>query len=158
MTDRRLLAVLDTQVWIDIFLRQAILDPTQPYTAIFDAFLDDEFIPVYCRQTFDELHWMLSASRDVAQHYRIDPLDARDFVEAIFYQAGEFVAITGQVHVSSDPKDDLFVEAALTAKAAVLVAEDAHLHESAVHTLLGKNGIKLLYPKQFRKLLSERRT
>lgn len=152
-----LLAVLDTQVWIDIYLRLAILDPTQPYTAIFDAFIDGEFIPVYSRPTFDELKYMLTSSRDVAQRFRIDVANATEFVESIFYGAGEFAEISGEIQVSSDKRDDMFVETAMVAHAYALVAEDGDLHEDPVRCLLRENGIRLLYPKQFRKLLEDKR-
>jgi len=152
-----LLAVIDTQVWVDIYLGQAIRNPTQPYLAIFDAFIEGEFIPVYSRPTFEELKRILTTSRNVAQYYRLNAADATEFVEAIFYEAGEYVQITGTVHVSSDVDDDMFVETAIVARAHVLVAENRDLHEPAVRELLTKNGVRVLYPKQFRKFLEERR-
>ncbi len=157
MTPAPLLVVLDTQVWIDIYLRLAILDPSQPYTAIFDALSDDEFVPVYSRPTLDELRRMLTTSRAVAQHYRIDPNDAVEFIESIFYGVGEFVEITGTLRVSSDVDDDMFVETAIAARAHVLVAENRDLHEPAVRRLLHAKGVAVLYPKQFRNFLAKRR-
>ncbi len=157
MIPEGLLVVLDTQVWIDIYLRLAILDPAQPYIAIFDALTDDEFVPVYSRPTFEELKRMLTASRDVARRYHIDPADAVEFIESIFYGAGEFVEITSTLHVSSDVDDDMFVETAIVASAHVLVAENRDLHEPAVRHLLHEHGIAVLYPKQFRTLLARRR-
>ena len=157
MTPERLLVVLDTQVWVDIYLRLAILDPSQPYAAIFDALTDDEFVPVYSRPTLDELKRILTTSPDVAQYYRIDAADAVEFIESIFYGVGEFVEITGTLHVSSDVDDDMFVETAIAARAHVLVAENRDLHEPAVRRLLHGHRVAVLYPKQFRKLLAKRR-
>jgi putative PIN family toxin of toxin-antitoxin system len=156
MTDR-LRVVLDTQVWIDIYLRLAIINPAQPYAAIFDAFIDDEFVPIYSRPTFDELKYQLTRGRQVAQYYRIDPLHANEFIESIFYEVGEFVEITGELRVSSDPKDNMFVETAVVAKADYLVREDRDLREPAVHAMLRKHNIRGVFPKQLRQILSERR-
>jgi len=121
----------------------AILDPTQPYTALFEAFTDEEFIPVYSRPTFDELSRMLTTSHNVAHHYRINAADANAFVESIFYDTGEYVEISGTLHVSSDVNDDMFVETAIFARGHVLVAKNRDLHEPAVRRLLHGNGISV---------------
>jgi predicted nucleic acid-binding protein len=86
-----------------------------------------------------------------------DAADAVEFIESIFYGIGEFVEIAGTLRVSSDVDDDMFVETAITARAQVLVAENRDLHEPAVRRLLHQNGVAVLYPKQFRKLLAKRR-
>jgi len=157
MTPHPLLAVLDTQVWVHIFLRLALkMDPRQPYTAIFEAFTNDEFIPVISRPTYDELQRMLTTSRSVAQFYQIDRGEATEFAESVYF-VSEFVEITGALHVSSDPDDDMFVETAIVANANILVAEDSHLHEPLVQQLLREHHIKVMYPRHFRKKLDELR-
>ncbi len=54
---------------------------------------------------------------------------------------------------SSDEEDDVFIETAVIGEARYLVSEDAHLRENAVKRHLDRHGIRVLYPKQFRKSL-----
>lgn len=157
MSDDRQLAVLDTQVWIDIYLREAIIPAGNPYTAIFEAFIDDEFVPIYSRPTLDEVTYMLTKSHAVAQHYQIDPQEAQRFVDGIFYSCGEYVEIDGTLRVSSDSKDDCFIETAIKGNAHYLVREDKHFRETAVTEILRANGVRGVFPQQFLKILKERR-
>jgi len=91
---------------------------------------------------------MLTASH-LTRKYSIDRSDAHEFIASLFYDHGVFVEISGEVHVSSDPKDDAFVETAIVADASYLVVEDAHLREPAVVALCSEHGIEVMDPATF---------
>jgi predicted nucleic acid-binding protein len=149
-------AVLDTGVWVDIYLQNEIYDPKQPYRAILDAFFAREFVPVYSEETFDELLRVLTRGRLIAKH-GIDPVKGGAFVGIVLTKAAEEVSIEGAFHVSTDEDDDPIAETALVAKVDFLVADDQHLHEPRVIAALQAAGIKVVWAKQFRKALHDRR-
>lgn len=153
-------AVIDTQIWIKIYLRLGVrLDPKQPYTDITASLHAGEVTPIYCAETIEELDYMLTRSVDVAQYFHLDPATSRAFVRDYVCALGEEVAISGAVHVSSDEDDDPFVEAAIIGHAECLVSDDQHLHEAKVTLELRKHGIRpTLWSPEFRKLLRDRRS
>jgi predicted nucleic acid-binding protein len=150
-------AVIDTNVWVNIFLQKAVSDPRQPYADIDSALKDREFVPIYCAETRDELDYILKDGRNVGVKYKIRPDLVDDFIGAIFYEAGIFVEITGYVFVSSDEDDDMFAEAAVVGGAQFLVTEDPDLHEDSVKQYLCPHGIRVIWPNQFRRMLGELR-
>jgi predicted nucleic acid-binding protein len=154
-SDGPLRAVLDTNVWVNIFLHKTVRDPKQPYAEIDEALKAREFVPVYCPETRDELEYMLKRGKNVGVKYNIRPELVDEFLGAIFYEAdaGVFVEIAGNVFVSSDPDDDMFAEAAVAGRAQFLVTEDPHLHEHSVKQYLCPHGIRVVWPNQFRQAL-----
>jgi putative PIN family toxin of toxin-antitoxin system len=153
----RIRAVLDTNVWVDIFLHDVILPPKQPYTAILDAFFDDKFEPVYCAETRDELEQVLKYAKSVGIKYNTSPALVDEFIQSMLQDqhAGVFVEITGEVFVCSDEDDDKFAEAAVVGHARYLVSNDPHLHEHAVKQYLAPHGIRVLWAPEFRKILDQ---
>lgn len=112
-------------------------------------------MPVFSPDTIDELRYMLTKSKDVAQRFNVDVALAEYFIEAITSaETGAVVVeIVDPPAVCSDPDDDYVIETAVAGKARYLVSEDGHLHERAVRHHLAQYGIKVLYPRQFRKVL-----
>ncbi|HTW85675.1 MAG TPA: PIN domain-containing protein [Candidatus Sulfotelmatobacter sp.] len=151
-------AVIDTGIWIDIYLQNYITPPPkQPYCDILDAFFDAEFVPVYSQASFDELLRMLTTSRRVARAHNLNPASAGAFVGLIFAKAGEEVVIPGTLAVSTDRDDNPIIETAYVGRVDYLVADDAHFHEPAVLALMKSLGTEVLYSKQFRRELRRRR-
>jgi len=149
-------AVLDTNVWINVFLHKFIRPPKQPYRDIGDALANGEFVAVYCEECFDELVYMLTES-NLARAYGIDPIKGGEFVGIALTKSGEQVEITGDVAFSSDPDDDAFAEAALVGQVDFLVTDDTDLHEEAVIARLRNAGVRVVWSKQFRTALQQRR-
>ncbi len=149
-------AVIDTQMWVFAFEHEFVDDfeSKQPYRAILEALEAGRFIPIFTRETIDELRYILTQSRTVAQRFKIDVGLAEYFIDAI--TAPEVGAVVVKVedppYVCSDPDDDYFIDAAVVAHAD-LVSEDAHLHETSVKRYLAAHGVTVLYPKQLRKLI-----
>lgn len=152
----KLRVVIDTNVWINVFVHKFLKSPKQPYTEIASALTAGEFVPVYCEECFDELVYMLTDS-ELAKHYGIDPVKGGEFVGIVLAKGGEQVEITGNVFLSSDPDDDAFAETALVGQVDILVSDDKDLHEVAVTTELGKSDIRVLWSSQFRAVLKRRR-
>ncbi len=150
-------AVIDTQVWVFIFERETLhaFESKQPYRAILEALEDGQFAPVFSPATLDELQYLLTKSKAVAQRFNIDVTLAEYFIEAISsVDVGAVVVDIGEPHrVCSDPDDDAFIETAIVGKARYLVSEDGDLHEDAVKRHLTAHGIRVVYPNQFRKIL-----
>ncbi len=153
--------VIDTQVWVFIFEHELLEDfaSKQPYRAILEALEAGRFIPIFTPETLEELHYMLTESRDVAKRFNVDVKLAEYFITAI--SAADVGAVMIEIQdppfVSSDPDDDYFIEAAVVARARYLVSEDSDLHEPAVMWHLNAHGVRVLYPHQFRKLVDLQR-
>lgn len=150
-------AVIDTQVWVFVFERESLhaFESKQPYRAILEALANGQFTPVFSPETLDELQYMLTKSKAIAQRFNIDVTLAAYFIDAISsVDVGAIVVDIGEPQrICSDPDDDAFIETAIAGKARYLVSEDADLHEDAVKRHLATHGIRVVYPKQFRKIL-----
>lgn len=150
-------AVIDTQVWVFVFEHEILEDfeSKQPYRAILEALEAGQFVPIFSPETLAELQYMLTKSKTVAQRFNIDGALAQYFIDAI--SASEVGAVMVEIlqppQICSDPDDDDFIETAVVGKARYLVSEDAHLHEDAVKRHLAGHGIRVIYPRQFRKML-----
>ncbi len=150
--------VIDTQIWIDVYLQKHIMPPPkQPYRDIVEALSNGEFIPVYSQFSHAELLRMLTTSRRVAQGYGLNPTAAGGFVGLIFAKLGEEVVIPETLVLSSDLDDNPIIETAIVGRVDYLVADEPHFHEPAVIAALRAAGIPLLYSNQFRKELRRRR-
>ncbi len=148
-------AVIDTQVWVFIFEHETLenFESKQPYRTILEALEVRRFVPIFSSETLDELRYVLTKSKAVAQRFNVDQVLARYFIDAI--SSAEVGAVIVEIkdppRISSDREDDVFIETAVIGEARYLVSEDAHLHENAVKRHLDRHGIRVLYPKQFRK-------
>ncbi len=161
MSSDRPRAVIDTQVWIFVFLRETLheFESKQPYRAIIEALENGQFTPIFSPATLDELKYMLTKSKDVAQRFNVDIALAEHFIDAISsIDVGAVIVNIGEpARVCSDPDDDDFIETAIGGTARYLVSEDSDLHENAVKQHLAAHGIRVMYPKQFRKVLDEKK-
>lgn len=151
MAQPRIRVVIDTNVWVEIYLHKFITPPPKPpYAAIVQAFYDGEFVPVYSQETFDELLYMLTRSAAVARKHGLDAVKAGAFVGLIFAKAGEEVSITNSFVLSSDPDDDCVAETAYVGRVDFLVSDDQHLHEQRVIDALTSVGVRVLWSTEFR--------
>ena len=151
-------AVIDTNVWVRVFLQNYVNPPPQArYADILTAFSAGEFIPIYSLEMFEELLYILTESLVVAKRYNLDPVKAGAFVGLVLTKAGECQQITGLLKISSDPKDDMFIETAYLGKVDYLVTDDEDLFESGVVAHLRTVGVKVVRPSTFRAELRRRR-
>lgn len=150
------IAVIDTGVWIDVFLHHAILDPNTPYTEILAALEQDLFRPAYSPYCRDELRWMLIDSR-LSKKYRISRDAVERFVSIIFYcPTSVFVEFEEHGRYCSDPDDDPIIETAMRAQADYLVAKNGHFREPSANEALRDANVQLCYPDEFLDKLVER--
>jgi len=132
-------AILDTNVWISgVFWRGT------PYQ-ILRAWRDEQFELIYTPETLAEIE---SRLRRKAIEFGADLNDVRDW---LFYirTFAHIIAASGDVKgVCRDPKDDKFLDAAVTGKAEYLVAGDRDLLEIGEYQT-----VKIVSPRQFLDLL-----
>jgi predicted nucleic acid-binding protein len=153
-------AVIDTQTWVFIFEHEVLDDfnSKQPYRAILESLEAGEFAPVHSPDTIEELRYMLTESKDVAQAFKVDRKLAEYFIDAITApEVGAVVIEIGEPTpvCETDPDDDYFIETAVAGRVRYLVSEDGDLHRPEVVSYLREHGIRVLYPKQFRNVLKE---
>jgi len=133
-------AVLDTNVWISgVFWRGA------PYQ-ILRAWRNEQFELVYTPETLAEVESRLWRK---AIEFDADLNDIRDWL-AYIRAFAHIVAASGTAKgVCRDPKDDMFLDAAIAGNAEYLVAGDRDL------LTLGKyQTVKVITPRQFLDYLS----
>ncbi len=146
--------MIDTSIWVNAFLADIAEHKQQPYTAILNAWLDGDFVPVFCRESLDELQNVLTGHR-LRVRYNIDPSDAKEFIAEL--KTGRYVDIKGAKMPCSDRGDHMLIEAAVRSPADFLVAEEPHLHEPSVKEFLRNNNVRLVYPSTFVRILADER-
>ncbi len=113
-------AVVDTNILI-----HSLIKPHGTVGPIISRLRDGDYTLVYSAPLVDELVAKLSLPRiQVKYHIRLEEIEA--FVALIVLQ-GEKVIPTRKVRVCRDPKDDMFIEAALAGEARVVVTGDDDL-------------------------------
>lgn len=128
------LVVVDTNVLISAALlpasvsARALLFAVEHYQLVQSEATWAEFCEVISRTKFDRY---LSGS------------DKNNFLLSIA-RASEFVDVTVSVNDCSDPKDNKFLELAMSVRASIIVSGDVHLQEMHPY-----NGITILNPQGF---------
>ncbi len=129
--------VVDTGVLVSALIRR------QGTTGdVLKALWDGRFILVYSTDILVEIVEVLGRSA-FRTKYHIEPDDISALINLVRLR-GELVAPQGMIHACRDPKDDKFLEAAVTGKVDCLVSGDADLLELAPY-----EGIPILRPAEF---------
>ena len=131
-----MLVVVDTNVWVS-----ALLNPRGFPARLLRAFLEGQFTPVVSRELLQELADVLSRPRLWRSFTRrLSRLDTRlalsvlriyQWVAALLLhtlsQAGHWVVLQGDTKGCRDPRDNMFLEAAVRGNARYLVSRDDDL-------------------------------
>ena len=113
-------AVVDTNILI-----RSLIKPQGTVGPIISRLRDGDYTLVYSAPLVDELVAKLSLPRiQVKYHIRLEEIEA---LVALIVLQGEKVIPTRKVKVCRDPKDDMFIEAALAGEAQVVVTGDDDL-------------------------------
>lgn len=131
-------AVVDTNLWISGLLSRSGA-PAQLRT----AYLQRRFTVVISPPVIAELEEV--AARPELRRYGLLPVAAGELLGFLRRWAHP-VQITGELQLCRDPKDDMFIETAISGKADVLVSGDQDL------TRLGKAAVEYLAAKGVRVL------
>jgi putative PIN family toxin of toxin-antitoxin system len=113
-------AVIDTNILI-----RALIKPTGTVGPILQRLGASNYIAIYSEALLTELLAKLALPR-IRAKYHIDD-DIVEMTLAIIALRGELVAPTRKVKTCRDPKDDMFIEAALAGAAQYLVTGDEDL-------------------------------
>jgi len=134
-----LTVVLDTSVWVSgVFFRGT------PYRVL-RAWRDHHFDVVY---TLEVLQEIADTLRSKALAFGAAEADALEWVAYIRAFARNVAASGAGAGVCRDPRDDKFLDAAITARATYLVSGDRDLLD------LGEvQGVKIVSPQQFLAIL-----
>ena len=113
-------AVVDTNILI-----RSLIKPYGTVGPIIPRLRNGDYTLVYSAPLVDELAAKLSLPRiQVKYHVRLEEIEA---LVALIVLKGERVIPTRKVKVCRDPKDDMFIEAALAGEAQVVVTGDDDL-------------------------------
>ncbi len=136
-----LIVVIDTSVWISgVFYRG------NPYRVL-QAWRDEKFDVVYTADTLEEIARRL---HDKAIQFGVNPVIADEWLEYIRVFAVIVQATGAGQGVTRDPKDDKFLDAAVSGKAAYLISSDKDLQ------VIGEyQNVKIVSPREFLEILSE---
>jgi putative PIN family toxin of toxin-antitoxin system len=138
-----LLAVVDTNVWIS-----GLINRRGGPAAVIEALRRGEFSPVVTPSIIEELARTLGRPR-FALKFAVTEEDVRELV-VLLRRAGHHSADPPIVSVSRDPRDDIFIAAAIAAGAECLVTRDDDLKgDEAVGRYLRPHGIEVLTVRRF---------
>lgn len=113
-------AVVDTNILI-----RSLIKPHGTVGPIISRLRGGDYILVYSAPLVDELVAKLSLPRiQVKYHIRLEEIEA---LVALIVLQGERVIPTRKVKLCRDPKDDMFIEAALAGEAQYVVTGDDDL-------------------------------
>jgi putative PIN family toxin of toxin-antitoxin system len=138
-------AVVDTNI-----LLRAMIKPTGTVGPVIRRLRDGDYMLVYSQPLIDELLEKLALPR-IRQKYHLGEQDVDDLL-ALIALRGELIAPTRTVKVCRDPKDDMFIEAAIAGNAAVIVTGDQDLL-----TLKKFESVQFITPRVFIAQLDEKR-
>ena len=113
-------AVADTNI-----LLRAVIKPAGTVGPVITRLRDGDYALVYSQSLIDELLAKLALPR-IREKYHLSDGDIDDLL-ALIALRGELVSPTRTVKVCRDPKDDMFIEAALAGQAEVVVTGDEDL-------------------------------
>src|SRR5688572_2916196 len=113
-------AVVDTNILI-----RAIIMPRGTVGPVITRLRDEAYRLIYSSSLIDELLAKLALPR-IREKYHLGD-QAIDDILALIALRGELVAPTRRVKICRDPKDDMFIEAALAGSAEYIVTGDEDL-------------------------------
>jgi uncharacterized protein len=113
-------AVVDTNIFI-----RAIILPKGTVGPVITRLRDNDYLLIYSPVLIDELLAKLALPR-IRDKYHLDD-QAIDNILALIALRGELVTPTRKVKACRDPKDDMFIEAALAGPAEYIVTGDKDL-------------------------------
>jgi uncharacterized protein len=113
-------AVVDTNIFI-----RAIILPKGTVGPVITHLRDNDYSLIYSPILIDELLAKLALPR-IRDKYHLDD-QAIDNILALIALRGELVTPTRKVKACRDPKDDMFIEAALAGSAEYIVTGDKDL-------------------------------
>ena len=130
-------AVVDTNTLI-----RSLIKPQGTVGPIISRLRDGDYTLVYSAPLVDELVAKLSLPRiQVKYHIRLEEIEA---LVALIVLQGEKVIPTRKIKLCRDPKDDMFIEAALAGEAQVVVTGDDDLL-----TLRKFEAVRFVTPRAF---------
>jgi uncharacterized protein len=138
-------AVIDTNILVRALIERA--GTVRPLLTALDAGL---YTVILSLPLLAELRDVLSRPR-MGHRYGIDNTDIDDLV-LLLLRNGEVVAPTRAIRVCRDPRDDMFLEAAVEGEADVVVSGDDDL--LVLHPF---EGIPIVGPAAFLAMLEQRR-
>lgn len=159
-----MLVVVDTNVWVS-----ALLKPRGFPARLLRAFLEGRFTPVVSRELLQELADVLSRPRLWRSFTRrLSRLDTRlalsvlriyQWVAALLLhtlgQTGHWVVLQGDTEGCRDPRDNMFLEAAVRGNARYLVSRDDDLkRDFELMAQMESRGIQVVSVQQFLDILS----
>jgi len=130
-------AVIDTNILI-----RAMIMPRGTVGPVITRLRDNAYLLVYSPGLIDELLAKLALPR-IREKYHLND-QAIDDLLALIALRGELVAPTRKVKACRDPKDDMFIEAALAGAAEYIVTGDTDLL-----TLKKFEKVRLVTPRIF---------
>lgn len=137
-------AIVDTNILI-----RAVIMPGGTVGPVLTRLRDGDYTLVYSAPLIDELLAKLALPR-IREKYHVNDQDVDDLL-ALIALRGELVTPTRKVKICRDPKDDMFIEAALTGGAEVVVTGDEDLL-----TLKKFETVRFVTPRAFLALLAQR--
>jgi putative PIN family toxin of toxin-antitoxin system len=159
-----MLVVVDTNVWVS-----ALSNPRGFPARLLRAFLEGRFTPVVSRELLQELADVLSRPRLWRSFTRrLSRLDTRlalsvlriyQWVAALLLhtlgQTGHWVVLQGDTEGCRDPRDNMFLEAAVRGNARYLVSRDDDLkRDFELMAQMESRGIQVVSVQQFLDILS----
>jgi putative PIN family toxin of toxin-antitoxin system len=137
-------AIVDTNILI-----RGVIMPNGTVGPVITRLRDGDYTLVYSAPLIDELLEKLALPR-IREKYHLNDQDIDDLL-ALIALRGELVTPTRKVKICRDPKDDMFIEAALAGNAEVIVTGDEDLL-----TLKEFETVRFVTPRAFLALLDQR--
>lgn len=134
-------AVVDTNILI-----RAVIMPGGTVGPVITRLRDNAYRLIYSSSLIDELLAKLALPR-IREKYHLDD-QALDDILALIALRGELVAPTRRLKICRDPKDDMFIEAALAGSAEYIVTGDEDLL-----TLKKFETVRFVIPRTFLEVL-----
>jgi putative PIN family toxin of toxin-antitoxin system len=159
-----MLVVVDTNVWVS-----ALLNPRGFPARLLRAFLEGQFTPVVSRELLQELADVFSRPRLWRSFTRrlsrldiqlaLNVLRIYQWVAALLLhtlsQAGHWVVLQGDSEGCRDPRDNMFLEAAVRGNARYLVSRDDDLkRDLELAAQMESRGIQVISVQQLLDILS----
>jgi uncharacterized protein len=130
-------AVVDTNIII-----RATIKPTGTVGPVLARLRAADFVSVYSEPLLDELIAKLALPR-IRIKYHLD-FETVEALIALIALRGELVQPIRRIHICRDPKDDMFIEAAIAGAARLIVTGDEDLL-----VLKQFEGIRIVTPRVF---------
>jgi putative PIN family toxin of toxin-antitoxin system len=137
-------AVIDTNILV-----RAVIKPTGTVGPVLLRLRQGDYTLLYAQPLLEELIDVLNRPR-IREKYQLTNQDIQTIVSLILLR-GEAVVPQERIIACRDPKDDKFLEVAVTGKADVIVSGDQDL--LVLHPF---GGISIILPATFLQMLDQR--